>query len=102
MNWAVFGGFSKAPFRDGWTRETAIAVFGGGELDLTRASPGAGAVLRAVAVLGGVEVIVPEGSRVALSGRSRFGGRDGKAEPGAPGRAIARCLQAVKRFKYFI
>jgi hypothetical protein len=82
MNVAMFGGFDKAPPPEGWRRSTAIAVLGGGELDLTRAVPGDGARLTAVAVFGGIDVHVPEGARVALSGISLFGGRDVKVEPG--------------------
>jgi len=82
MNLAVFGGFGKAPPPGGWRRSTAIAVLGGGELDLTRAVPGDGARLTAIAFLGGIDVRVPEGSRVSLTGLSLFGGRDVKVEPG--------------------
>jgi hypothetical protein len=82
MNLAVFGGFGEAPPPDGWRRSTAVAVLGGGELDLTRTTPGHGARLTALAFLGGIDVRVPEGARVSLSGISLFGGRDVKVEPG--------------------
>jgi hypothetical protein len=82
MNMAIFGGFGKAPPPPGWTRETAVALLGGGELDLTRAAPAEGARLTAIALLGGIDVRVPDGARVALSGLSLLGGRDVKVEPG--------------------
>jgi hypothetical protein len=82
MNLALFGGFGKVPPPPGWRRETAVAVFGGGELDLTRAEPGENARLTAIALLGGIDVKVPEGARVAMSGFSLLGGRDVKVDPG--------------------
>jgi len=82
MNLAMFGGFGKAPPPPGWRRQTAVAVLGGGELDLTRAAPADGARLTAVALLGGIDVKVPDGARVAMSGLSLLGGRDVKVEPG--------------------
>lgn len=82
MNLAMFGGFGKAPPPPGWRHETAVAVLGGGELDLTRAAPADDAQLTAFALLGGIDVLVPEGARVAMSGLSLFGGRDVKVEPG--------------------
>jgi hypothetical protein len=82
MNLAMFGGFGKVPPPPGWRRETAVAVLGGGELDLTRAAPTEDARLTAIAILGGIDVKVPEGARVAMSGFSLLGGRDVKVEPG--------------------
>lgn len=82
MNLALFGGFGKRPFAPGWKEETVVAVFGGGEVDLVGAPPVDGARLTAVAVFGGIEIVVPAGSRVTLSGLSLFGGRDVKVSPG--------------------
>jgi hypothetical protein len=82
MNVAVFGGFSKAPFAPGWRRQTALALLGGGELDLGAATPADDARLTAIAVLGGIDVRVPPDARVELSGLSLFGGRDVKVPPG--------------------
>ena len=56
MNVATFGAFGDRPLAPGWTKETAVAVFGGGELDLRSAPAGENARLTAVAVLGGVEI----------------------------------------------
>ena len=82
MNWAILGGFGKVPFAPGWTRETAVAFLGGGELDLAASQPGAEAQLTAVAAFGGIDVLVPQGGRVSLSGLSLFGGRQLELEPG--------------------
>jgi hypothetical protein len=82
MNAAVFGGFSKTPLPPGWRRQTALALLGGGDLDLTASAPADEASLTAIAVLGGIDVRVPPGTQVALSGLSLFGGRDVKVPPG--------------------
>ena len=82
MNWAVLGGFGKAPLPGGWTNESAVAFLGGGELDLAASSPGREPQLTAVAILGGIDVLVPPGSRVSMSGLSLLGGREVKMEPG--------------------
>jgi hypothetical protein len=90
MNLAVLGGFGKKPFAPGWKKETAAAVLGGGEIDLTSSPPAPeGAHLTAVAVLGGIQVRVPPGTRVSLSGLSFLGGREVTVEPnGGPEIAI--------------
>jgi hypothetical protein len=82
MNLAIFGGFSTPPFPSGWTKQTAVALLGGGELDLGASSPAPGAALTAVAVLGGIEIRVPPGTRVSMSGVSILGGREVKVTPG--------------------
>jgi hypothetical protein len=82
MNVAVFGGFGKAPFEPGWRRQTALALLGGGDLDLGAATPADDARLTAIAIFGGIDVRVPAGTQIALSGLSLFGGRDVKVPPG--------------------
>jgi hypothetical protein len=81
-NWAILGGFGKLPVAPGWTKETAVAVLGGGELNLASAPPGPDARLTAVAFLGGIDVLVSPGTRVSLSGLSLLGGREVQVEPG--------------------
>jgi hypothetical protein len=86
---AVFGGAVR---KGRWTparQETAVAVFGGVELDYRDAALPAGtSQLRAFAVFGGVDVAVPEGVRVEMTGFAVFGGREARgddaAAPGAP------------------
>ena len=82
MNVALFGGFGKTPLAPGWRRETAIALLGGGDLDLAAAPPADGARLTAIAVVGGIDVRVPAGTRIVMSGLSLLGGRDVKVPPG--------------------
>jgi Domain of unknown function (DUF1707) len=68
-----------------------VAVAGGAEVDLVDAVlDGPGVRVRAVAVLGGVEVVVPEGVAVELTGTSLLGTRSYlvrgpvAARPGSP------------------
>jgi hypothetical protein len=82
VNIAIFGGFEKRPFGTGWSKETLVAVLGGGEVDLTASPPEGEGKLRAVAFLGGIEILVPPGTEVSLSGLSLFGGRSVKVSEG--------------------
>ena len=89
---AIFGGATR---KGVWTvpeRMTAVAVFGGVELDLTKASFSAKeTTITANAVFGGVEVTVPDGITVIVNGTGIFGGFDGRAEgPGDPGAPVLR------------
>lgn len=82
MNVAVFGGLNRRPFPPGWTTETVIAIFGGGELDLSSSPPGPDARLTVVAVFGGFKILVAPGTRVSVSGFGLFGGREVKVSQG--------------------
>lgn len=85
---AVFGGrearIANRPFEGG----SAVAVFGGVELDLTEADLVDGATLETIAVFGGVEIAVPAGWRIKMSGPAIFAGFEdgtrGPVEPDAP------------------
>jgi hypothetical protein len=84
---AIFGGATR---KGEWVvapQLTAFAMFGGVELDLTRASFSQPVTeITAVAVMGGVEITVPEGIGVVVNGVGVFGGFDQKAAgPGLPG-----------------
>ena len=57
-------------------------MFGGGEFDLTGIRPGDGAHLTAIAVFGGIEIIVDPGTQVTMSGFSLAGSRDIEVTPG--------------------
>jgi hypothetical protein len=85
--------FSGAQRQGRWVpaqRETAVAVFGGIGLDYREAELSPEPLqLRAFVLFGGIDVVVPEGVRVEMSGFSLFGGRDVRAEgslagPSAP------------------
>ena len=60
MNIVVFGSFGKRMLAPGWTKETAVALAGGGDFDLTGVEPGENARLTAVAVFGGIDIIVDD------------------------------------------
>lgn len=93
MNVAVFGGLNRRPFPPGWTTETVIAIFGGGELDLSSSPPGPDARLTVVAVFGGFKILVAPGTRVSVSGFGLFGGREVKvSQVGGDGPEIKMSL----------
>lgn len=89
---AIFG---EATRKGGWVvpeQLNATAVFGSVELDLTRATfEQVECEIVAVAVMGGVEITVPDGLAVQVEGVGIFGGFDQKAEgPGEPGAPMLR------------
>lgn len=88
---AVFGGTDHRP-PPGAARLTAVAVFGGVDLDLRDAlGPAAGGRpvhVSAFCVFGGVDLIVPDDVELRLGGVAIFGGntdrRTATAHPGSP------------------
>ncbi|EIV92990.1 DUF1707 domain-containing protein [Frankia sp. QA3] len=75
----------------------AVAVMGGCELDLREvAFPTDALLITAVAVMGGIEIIVPEGVDVEVTGVSVMGGRTVKVAdaPRGPGTPVVR-IRAV-------
>lgn len=94
---AIFGGATR---KGEWVvppQLTAFAMFGGVELDLTHVTfAQAESEIIAVAVMGGVEITVPEGLTVHVDGVGIFGGFDQKAEgPGQPGAPVLRIKGAA-------
>ncbi|MER6624794.1 MULTISPECIES: DUF1707 domain-containing protein [unclassified Streptomyces] len=85
---AVMSGFQR---KGRWTaprRFNCFAFWGGGEIDLREAYfADREIVINAVAVMGGVEVIVPPGVEVVVRGIGVMGGFDHREEgvPGEPG-----------------
>jgi hypothetical protein len=85
----ILGGFRR---RGAWTPPddmTAVAFWGGGTLDLREARfAGQQVTIRAFAIMGGVEVIVPTDAEVHVNGVGIMGGFDqhaaGAGTPGAP------------------
>jgi len=92
MNLVIFGGLGRRPFPPGWTKETVIAIFGGGTLDLSMSQPGEGARLTAVAIFGGMSIVVPLGTKVSVSGFTLFGGREVKVSQVGDGPVIKMSL----------
>jgi hypothetical protein len=96
----IFGGTER---RGRWRpalRQTAVAIFGGVALDFREAElPPRELDLRAYAVFGGVDLNLPDGMRVEMTGFSLFGGRTVKVgrTPPAPGTPVLR-LRAVALF----
>ena len=91
---AIFAGVSR---KGAWHPEpvmNVLAVFGGAELDFRDAVlPGKEMVLRATAVLGGIEIIVPPEMRVVDSGTAILGGREiagNEAEAASPDAPVLR------------
>lgn len=66
----------------------AYAVMGGAVVDLRRDDLPAQVQVRAVAVMGGIEVLVPRGVTVQLSGVAFMGGRDVQVDPAMPGAPV--------------
>ncbi|GAA3493004.1 DUF1707 domain-containing protein [Streptomyces prasinosporus] len=85
---AVMSGFQR---RGRWTvprRFTCFAFWGGGEIDLREANfADREVVINAVAIMGGVDVVVPPGVEVVVRGIGVMGGFDHREEgvPGEPG-----------------
>lgn len=87
VRWTI--GIMSGPSRRGrWRIEggtTAIAFMGGVNLDLRDAEiAGDEITIRVFAMMGGVEIIVPEGIEVHISGIPFMGGCDDKTNPDAP------------------
>lgn len=84
---AVMGSFKRAGRWRVPARFTCVAFWGGGEIDLRNAVFNEGVVtFRAFAIMGGVEIIVPENANVDVTGVGIMGGFDhGASGVGAPG-----------------
>lgn len=87
---AVMSGASrKGRWRPG-ERCTAVAIMGGCELDLRQAEiTGPTVTITAVSIMGGIDIIVPEGVEVNVGGLAIMGGKDVKVadvpvQPGGP------------------
>ena len=81
MNISLFGAtktVAHVPPREG---AIFVAVLGGTEVDLSRVILPESLRISALAVLGGVKLIVPHGTEVTLQGGSLFGGREFKPQP---------------------
>ncbi len=101
-NWTVAimsGSSRRGRWRPG-ARTRVVAFMGGCDLDLRQAEiEGPEVVITAVAFMGGVEIVVPEGFPVHLSGMPMFGGKDLKLAdvPTVPGAPLIR----VRAFPIF-
>lgn len=82
MQLAIFSSTSEAGFAPDWTDETAIAIFGSANLDLTRQAPLSRAALNVAAIFGSAKIVVQPGTRVTTKGLALFGGSRVKVEHG--------------------
>ncbi len=83
----IMGGFQR---KGAWVVPesfNAVAFWGGGQLDLREARfAGPEVTIHAYAVMGGIEILVPEDAQVHVSGVGIMGGFDHKADgPGTAG-----------------
>jgi hypothetical protein len=90
---AVMGGAERKGRWRPARRTNVVALMAGAALDLRHAEIGGGElVINAVSIMGGIEVIAPEGVDVELSGFALMGGNSGPrdAVPVPPGAPIVR------------
>jgi hypothetical protein len=76
----MFGGTKIKDRSEHFTHADVSAVFGGATLDLREAHVDREASVDALALFGGVDVLVPKGWRVALGGTPILGGCEDKTE----------------------
>ncbi|MFP3992152.1 DUF1707 domain-containing protein [Streptomyces sp. E11-3] len=87
---AIMAGFQRKGVWTAPRRFTAFAFWGGGEIDLREANfAERETVINCIAIMGGVNVIVPPGVEVVVRGFGLMGGFDSRedgvpGEPGAP------------------
>ncbi|MEN0013495.1 MAG: hypothetical protein AAGC46_09015 [Solirubrobacteraceae bacterium] len=80
---ALLGGWRRPAGKAAPERALKIAVVGGANIDLgTSAFPAAGTTLTTWAIAGGVDVTVPAGTRVTVSGFNLIGRRRIEVAPG--------------------
>jgi hypothetical protein len=84
---AIMGGFERKGRWSAASRFTAIAFWGGGDVDLREAQLSGGEItILAFAVMGGISITVPEDAEVVVNGVGIMGGFDQRAAgPGRPG-----------------
>ena len=94
---AIFDGLALRSTASAFRGGSAIAGFGGIELDLRRAQPAPeGAHLDLVAVFGGIEVVVPDTWHVSGHGLGIAGGFDLKRDTDDPSEGQPRLTIDVK------
>lgn len=80
---AIFGGTKRTGTLRVHERLACLALFGGVTLDLRGALlEGDEVNIQATAIFGAVDVIVPEGVEVDLTGLALFGGKETQGKPG--------------------
>jgi len=99
-NLSIFGGGERRISDSDFTRADVLAIFGGYKLDLRKAAmKGSSAKVEAVALFGGVEIVVPENWNVVVRGVGIFGGyADESHHPSAREPAPALIVEGVALF----
>lgn len=92
---AIFGGSDTANSSPHFEHADVAAVFGAATLDLRKAIPEPGATVDAVALFGGVDVLVPETWRIEMTGVPLFGGFGDKTDADGRLGADAPVLKVV-------
>lgn len=82
---AAMGGRLFHSTSEALTDAAAVACMGGIELDLTDATITEGATLKLSAIMGGIDVTVPQAWRVEVASTSIMGGVGNATDPDAPG-----------------
>jgi hypothetical protein len=81
---AILSGRKEQVRSSAWRGGRITAIMGGVEVDLLDATPVAdGAILDVTAVMGGVDLRVPEGWRITITGTPLLGGFDDKTRGGS-------------------
>jgi predicted membrane protein len=95
---SIFGGGERRISGD-FLRADVLALFGGYKLDLRKATvPGPRATVDAVALFGGVEIIVPENWNVIVKGVGIFGGYGDESHHSASGNGPELVVEGVALF----
>ncbi|WP_027340381.1 LiaF transmembrane domain-containing protein [Halonatronum saccharophilum] len=83
---AIFSGFETKSVSKKFKGGSIIAIFGGAEVDLRKADIAEDQVARidVLAMFGGVDIYVPEGWNVVVSGLPIFGGWENSTKKGDP------------------
>ncbi|TCN42206.1 cell wall-active antibiotic response 4TMS protein YvqF [Kribbella orskensis] len=81
-SFAMFGGTKVTDRSEHLKKADATAVFGGVTLDLREARIDDAATVDAFALFGGVDILVPRGWRVSMTGTPFLGGFDDKTRAG--------------------
>jgi hypothetical protein len=89
----MFGGTKIKDRSEHFTHADVSAIFGGATLDLREAHVDREATVDALALFGGVDVLVPKGWRIALGGTPILGGCEDKTEGDGGLRADAPVLK---------
>lgn len=80
---AIFGGREDVYMKDVFEEASVTAIFGGVAFDLRQTQISNNAVVHATAIFGGVDILVPPGCRVEVSGVPVFGGVDNQTAKSA-------------------